>query len=65
MPKYESITKAVKKYKEKNVKRIAFDVNMATQPNLYKYLTEDVDNVQGYIRNLIYEDMKKQCKEID
>lgn len=65
MPYSDSQLKATRKYKSKAIKQVMIDVNMKTRPKLYQYLTEDVENVTGYIRNLIYEDMKRQGKEID
>lgn len=49
------------KYKEKNTKRIAFDVNLNTDQDIIQRLSE-VPNKQGYIKELIRADIARTSK---
>lgn len=47
------------RYKAANIKQIKFVLNKNTEPDLIAHL-ESIDNVQGYIKALIREDMKEK-----
>lgn len=50
------------RYKAANTKQIKFVLNKNTEPDLIAHL-ESIDNVQGYIKALIRNDMSKQKGE--
>lgn len=49
------------KYKKKNTKRIAFDVNLNTDQDIIQRLSE-VPNTQGYLKELIRADIARTSK---
>lgn len=46
------------RYQRKNIKRIVVKINQKTQPEILEHLN-GIDNVQGYIIDLIKNDMNK------
>ena len=64
MASSEAQKKAINKYQSKALRPFKFTPNRYTHPKLIEYL-ESIENVQSYIRSLIYEDMKRQGREID
>lgn len=61
--KYADMTDKQKKYtqdwKAKNVKQVKIDLNRNTDEDIIKYL-DSMDNKQGYLKDLIRKDMKRQ-----
>ena len=55
----EAQKRAVLKYDAKNTKRIYIKLNLRTDADILARL-ETEDNVQGYIKELIRQDMKKR-----
>ena len=55
----DSRTKANLKYKRKNIKQMKLDLNRNTDSDIINHL-ETCENKQGYIKDLIRKDMKKQ-----
>ncbi len=53
----EAQRKASKKYNEKNTKLYPVKVNLKTEKDIYDKL-ESVDNVNGYIKQLIRKDIE-------
>ena len=53
----EAQRKASKKYNEKNTKICPIKVNLKTEKDIYDKL-ESVDNVNGYIKQLIRNDIE-------
>lgn len=53
----EAQRKASKKYNEKNTKIYPIKVNLKTEKDIYDKL-ENVDNVNGYIKQLIRSDIE-------
>jgi hypothetical protein len=53
----EAQRKASKKYNEKNTKIYPIKVNLKTEKDIYDKL-ESVDNVNGYIKQLIRNDIE-------
>lgn len=53
----EAQRKASKKYNEKNTKISSIKVNLKTEKDIYDKL-ESVDNVNGYIKQLIRKDIE-------
>ena len=49
---------AATKYNEKNVKQVKFNLNRKTDADIIEHLA-GVGNVQGYLKDLIRRDMKK------
>ena len=47
------------RYKAAKTKQIKFALNKNTEPDLIAHL-ESIDNVQGYIKSLIREDMRNR-----
>lgn len=47
------------RYKAAKTKQIKFVLNKNTEPDLIAHL-ESIDNVQGYIKSLIREDMRNR-----
>ena len=60
----EAQKKANNKYKSKALRPFKFAPNRYTHPKLIEHL-ESIENLQSYLRDLVYEDMKRQGKEID
>lgn len=54
--KRKAHVKASVKYNANNVKQIKMNLNKKTDADIIKHL-EHVDNVQGYIKDLIRQDM--------
>lgn len=54
----EAQKKASAKYDAAHTKQIKMKLNLSTDADIIAKL-EDVDNIQGYIKSLIREDMKK------
>ena len=56
------------KYEKDNLRQIRLKINRKTEPELLEWI-EKKDNIQGYIKRLILEDMKhmkkfeKECRE--
>ena len=50
-------------YEEENLRQIRLKINRKTEPELLEWI-EKQDNVQGYIKRLIMEDMERE-KEKD
>lgn len=54
----EAQLKAVRKYDVQNTKQLHFKLNLKTDADILDWL-EKQENVQGYIKQLIRQDMKK------
>ena len=54
----EAQKRAVKKYDAHNTKQLHFKLNLKTDADILDWL-EKQENVQGYIKQLIRQDMKK------
>lgn len=54
----ESQKRAVARYDAKNTKQVMLKLNLKTDADILGWLKQ-TDNVQGYIKELIREDMKK------
>lgn len=54
----EAQLKAVRKYDAQNTKQLHFKLNIKTDADILDWL-EKQENVQGYIKQLIRQDMKK------
>ena len=50
-------------YEKENLRQIRLKINRKTEPELLEWI-EKQDNIQGYIKRLILEDMEKE-KEKD
>lgn len=50
------------RYKAANTKQIKFVLNKNTEPDLIAHL-ESIDNVQGYIKSLIRNDMQSKTRQ--
>lgn len=50
------------RYNAKTRRRVALNLNTNTDPDILEHL-EKLDNVQGYLKRLIREDMAKQGRE--
>ena len=50
-------------YEKENLRQIRLKINRKTEPELLEWI-EKQDNIQGYIKRLILEDMKR-CKAIE
>lgn len=46
-------------YEKENIRQIRLKINRKTEPELIEWI-EQQDNIQGYIKQLIREDMKRQ-----
>ena len=53
----------MKNYEKENLRQIRLKINRKTEPELLEWI-EKQDNIQGYIKNLILEDMDRE-KEKD
>lgn len=49
----------MKNYEKENLRQIRLKINRKTEPDLLAWI-EKQRNIQGYIKGLIMEDMKKQ-----
>ncbi|MBO7663779.1 MAG: hypothetical protein J6U01_10445 [Clostridia bacterium] len=49
----------LKNYEKENLRQIRLKVNRKTEPDLLAWI-EKQKNIQGYIKRLIMEDMKRQ-----
>ena len=47
------------KYEKDNLRQIRLKINRKTEPELLEWI-EKKDNIQGYIKRLIQEDMEKE-----
>lgn len=54
----EAQLKAIRKYDAQNTKQLHFKLNLKTDADILDWL-EKQENVQGYIKQLIRQDMKK------
>ncbi len=52
------MTTALDRYKKKYIKRVLVQLNRRTEPELVEWI-EKQDNVQGYIKELIRQDIKR------
>lgn len=48
------------KYNAKNIRRISLNLNLKTDAAIIDHL-EKIENIQGYIKNLIKKDLTNQC----
>ena len=55
----ESLKKAVRKYRDKNIKQCTFDLNLNTDKDIIDHLNQ-VKNRTGYLKKLIRDDMNKK-----
>lgn len=55
----ESIKRAVAKYDKAHTKQIKLKLNLETDRDIIKYL-DQLENKQGYIKELIRKDMKPE-----
>ena len=53
-----NMTTALDRYKKKYIKRVLVQLNRRTEPELVEWI-EKQDNVQGYIKELIRQDIKR------
>ena len=51
-------TEYLAKYEKENLRQIRLKINRKTEPELLEWI-EKKDNIQGYIKRLIMEDMEK------
>lgn len=51
--------KYLNQYEKENIRQIRLKLNRNTEPELIEWV-EKQDNIQGYIKQLIREDMKKE-----
>ena len=47
------------RYEKENIRQIRFKINRKTEPELLEWI-ENKENIQGYIKQLIREDMENQ-----
>ena len=52
----------MKNYEKENLRQIRLKINRKTEPELLEWI-EKQENIQGYIKHLILEDMKKDEKK--
>ena len=52
-------TEYLAQYEKENIRQIRLKVNRKTEPELLEWI-EKQKNIQGYIKQLIREDMKRQ-----
>ena len=50
------------KYEKDNLRQIRLKINRKTEPELLEWI-EKQENIQGYIKRLILEDMKREKRE--
>lgn len=55
----EAMKRAKAKYAAKNVKQIKLNLNIKTDADILEWL-DKIDNRQGYIKQLIREDIKRK-----
>lgn len=60
----DALKRAIKKYDEANTTQVHLKFNNKTDADILAHL-ETVDNVQGYIKKLVREDMGKALKNTD
>ena len=60
----EAQIKAVEKYRKTNIRQVLVKVNKKTMPNIYEHIC-GLDNIQGYILDLIRDDMRAKGLETD
>lgn len=53
---------ATAKYQAANIKKYTFKFNYKTEPDLIAHL-ESIDNMQGYIKALIRNDMQSKTRQ--
>ena len=58
----ESHIRAQRKYNSANIVQVSFKVNRKTEPDILKKL-ESVENKQGYIKQLIREDIERMKED--
>ena len=51
-------------YEKENLRQIKLKINRKTEPDLLEWI-EKQDNIQGYIKRLITEDMENQPKQAE
>ena len=51
-------TEYLARYEKENLRQIRLKINRKTEPELLEWI-EKQDNIQGYIKRLIQEDMEK------
>ena len=51
-------------YEKENLRQIRLKINRKTEPELLEWI-EKQDNIQGYIKRLITEDMENQPKQAE
>ena len=51
-------TEYLNKYEKENLRQIRLKINRKTEPELLEWI-EKQENIQGYIKRLIEEDMKR------
>lgn len=56
---YKNKLDYINEYNRKNKKQIKFELNINTDADIIKHL-ETIDNKQGYIKQLIRDDMAKK-----
>ena len=49
-------------YEKTNLRQIKLNINRKTEPEMLEWI-EKKDNIQGYLKKLISEDMKKEEKK--
>ena len=49
-------------YEKENLRQIRLKINRKTEPEMLEWI-EKQDNIQGYIKRLIMEDMNKEGKK--
>ena len=60
----DALKRAIKKYDEANTTQVHLKFNNKTDSDILAHL-ETVENVQGYIKKLVREDMEKALKNAD
>ena len=56
--------KYLNQYEKENIRQIRLKINRKTEPELLEWI-EKQGNIQGYIKQLIREDMENQPKEAE
>ena len=56
----EALKRAVRKYDDKNTRAYHLKLNIKTDAAIIEHLARQ-DNVQGYIKRLVLEDIKRGC----
>ena len=55
----EARLRASDKYRRANMYHLSFNINKKTEPELYEWM-QAKENKMGYLKELIYADMKKK-----